>query len=130
LCELLPVRDYLDNVMVRTTAPCPGYELKGLITYFASDEERARQVDDRGAVAVRAGAEYEGPVRYEVVEEPGNLAGAVRRGIGPKRDERLFLTIFGRSMENKGDRQGLHQDSPQCYFIWDPSLHHRLAASR
>ena len=41
LREQLPVRDYLDNVVVRTTgAFVAGYELKGLASYFASDEGR------------------------------------------------------------------------------------------
>ncbi len=39
LCEQLPVRDYLDNVVIRTNgAFVAGYELKGLASYFASDE--------------------------------------------------------------------------------------------
>jgi hypothetical protein len=43
LCELLPVRDYLDNVIVRTNgAFVAGYELSGLTSYFASDEGRDR----------------------------------------------------------------------------------------
>jgi hypothetical protein len=41
LCEQLPVRDYLDNVVVRTNgAFVAGYELKGLASYFASDVGR------------------------------------------------------------------------------------------
>src|SRR5260370_25338243 len=41
LCEQLPVRDYLDNVVVRTNgAFVAGYELWGITSYFASDEER------------------------------------------------------------------------------------------
>src|SRR6266446_3224277 len=43
LCEQLPVRDYLDRVMVRTNgAFVAGYELRGLASYFASDEGRDR----------------------------------------------------------------------------------------
>ena len=43
LCEQLPVRDYLDNIVVRTNgAFVAGYELKGLASYFASDEGRER----------------------------------------------------------------------------------------
>ena len=39
MCEQLPVRDYLDNIVVRTNgAFVAGYELKGLASYFASDE--------------------------------------------------------------------------------------------
>ena len=43
LCEQLPVRDYLDNVLVRTNgALVAGYELRGNTSYFASDQERDR----------------------------------------------------------------------------------------
>src|SRR6266404_83669 len=43
VCELLPVRDYLDGVMVRTNgAFVAGYELRGVNAYFASDEGRER----------------------------------------------------------------------------------------
>ena len=50
LCEQLPVRDYLDNILVRTNgAFVAGYELKGLTSYFASDEGR-----DRGKLMVEA----------------------------------------------------------------------------
>jgi hypothetical protein len=50
ICELLPVRDYLDNVMVRIDGSLvAGYELNGLTTYFASDEGR-----DRGKLMLEA----------------------------------------------------------------------------
>ena len=39
LCEQLAVRDYLDDVVVRTSGSfVAGYALKGLTSYFASDE--------------------------------------------------------------------------------------------
>ena len=38
LCELLPIRDFLDKVMVRLPGELvAGYELKGAISYFADD---------------------------------------------------------------------------------------------
>jgi len=43
LCEQLAVRDYLDDVVVRTSGSfVAGYALKGLTSYFASDEGRKR----------------------------------------------------------------------------------------
>ena len=43
LCELLPVRDYLDNAIVRTNGSfVAGYETTGLNTFFHSDETRNR----------------------------------------------------------------------------------------
>jgi hypothetical protein len=50
LCEQLPVRDYVDNIVVRTNGSfVAGYELKGLVSYFASDEGR-----DRGKLMLEA----------------------------------------------------------------------------
>jgi hypothetical protein len=38
LCELLPIRDYLDNVMIRLSGEfVAGYVLKGAVSYFADD---------------------------------------------------------------------------------------------
>src|SRR5438477_3897399 len=43
LCELLPVRDYLDGCIIRTNG-CfvAGYEASGLNTFFHADETRNR----------------------------------------------------------------------------------------
>src|SRR5258708_28360495 len=75
LCEQLPVRDYLENVMVRTNgALVAGYELRGLTTYFASDEGR-----DRGKLMLESmlrllpEQSMRMQVRYEVVEDLGGL---------------------------------------------------------
>src|SRR6202521_2397997 len=75
LCEELPVRDYLDNVVVRTNgALVAGYELKGLASYFASDEGR-----DRGKLMLEAllrslpEQSMRMQFRYEVVEDLGDL---------------------------------------------------------
>ena len=41
LCELLPIRDYLDNVIVRSNgALVAGYDLDGINSYYHSDETR------------------------------------------------------------------------------------------
>src|SRR5712675_2517228 len=75
ICELLPVRDYLDNVMVRIDGSLvAGYELNGLTTYFASDEGR-----DRGKLMLEAllrslpEQSMRVQFRYEVVEDLGDL---------------------------------------------------------
>src|SRR5438270_12271530 len=75
LCERLPVRDYLDNVVVRTNGSfVAGYELKGVASYFASDEGR-----DRGKLMLEAllrslpEQSMRVQVRYETVEDIGDL---------------------------------------------------------
>ena len=76
MCEQLPVRDYLDNVMVRTNgALVAGYELVGLISYFAGDEERDRGKAMIGALLKAIPEEsMRVQVRYEVVEDTGGLS--------------------------------------------------------
>ena len=41
VCELLKIRDFLDNVMVRTDG-CyvAGFRVQGAVTYFADDDGR------------------------------------------------------------------------------------------
>ena len=71
LCELLPVRDYLDNVLVRTSgALVAGYELRGITSYFASDQERDRSKAMLGALLKSIPEQsMRVQVRYEVVED-------------------------------------------------------------
>jgi len=70
LCELLPVRDYLDGCIIRTNGSfVAGYEAIGLNTFFHSDETRNRTKETLEAV-VRALPERSMrlQVRYEVTE--------------------------------------------------------------
>ena len=74
-CKLLPVRDYLDNVMVRTSgAFVGGYELRGVNSYFASDQERNR-AKAMLEVLLKTVPEQSMrlQIRYEMVEDVGNL---------------------------------------------------------
>jgi len=75
LCEQLPVRDYLDNVMVRTNgALVAGYELRGITSYFAGDDERDRSKVMLGALLKSIPEQsMRVQVRYEVVEDLGDL---------------------------------------------------------
>ena len=133
VCEQLPVRDYLDNVVVRTNGSfVAGYELKGLTTYFASDEGR-----NRGKLMLEAllrsipEQSMRLQIRYEVVEDLGDLldryvasqqsANEAVRSLDATRVERW------RSKEAAGyyARSILH-----AYFIWDPATHHRVTGKK
>ena len=70
LCELLPVRDFLDGVMIRTNgAFVAGYELGGMNSYYHGDEMRNRMKGSLEAL-VRALPErsMRMQVRFEIVE--------------------------------------------------------------
>jgi hypothetical protein len=129
LCEQLPVRDYLDNILVRTNgAFVAGYELKGLTSYFASDEGR-----DRGKLMLEAmlrslpEQSMKVQVRYEVVEDLADLLEQYVAGQRSERTEVMELDSLRverwRGKEEAGSymRPILH-----VYFIWDPVLHHRI----
>ena len=129
MCEQLPVRDYLDNLLVRTTgAFVAGYELKGQCSYFANDEGR-----DRGKVMLEAllrsipEQSMRVQFRYEVVEDLGDL---FKRYGEAQHSEPLEAVVLDdlrldrwRSREAAGCymRPLLH-----AYFIWDPAVHHRV----
>src|SRR5215469_14352504 len=130
LCEQLSVRDYLDNVVVRTNgAFVAGYELKGLASYFASDEGR-----ERGKLMLEAllrslpEQSMRVQFRYETVENLGNLLEQYGARQCAEREEVAALDRLRverwKSRESAACylRTLLH-----VYFIWDPVIHHRLA---
>ena len=130
LCEQLPVRDYLDNIVVRTNgAFVAGYELSGLASYFASDEGR-----DRGKLMLEAllrslpEQSMRVQFRYEVVEDLGDLLDRYIAGQNSERDEVIALDDLriarwrGREVTGCYMRPLLH-----VYFIWDPVVHHRVS---
>jgi hypothetical protein len=127
LCELLPVRDYLDGCIIRTNGSfVAGYEAIGLNTFFHSDETRNRTKETLEAL-VRALPERSMrlQVRYEVTEGQGDLT---ERYVREQRIENPILQALDRerlrlwnSREEEGHylRRRLH-----LYFIWNPDVHH------
>src|SRR5437868_11618354 len=93
LCEQLPVRDYVNNVVVRTCGSfAAGYELKGATSYFASDEAR-----DRGKLMLEAllrsipEQSMRVQIRYAVVEDVGDLLEQYGAGQKSEREESIEL---------------------------------------
>jgi type IV secretion system protein TrbE len=129
LCEQLPVRDYLDNVAVRTNGNfVAGYELRGLISYFADDE--ARNQDKLMLEALlRSIPEQSMRVqfRYEVVEDVGGLLDqyVANRRTGHHEtctlDDLRVERWSTKEAANHYRRALLH-----VYFLWDPVLHRRI----
>lgn len=129
LCELLPVRDYLDNVVVRTNgAFVAGYELKGLTSYFASDEGR-----ERGKLMIEAlfrslpEQSMRVQVRYEVVEDLGELLEQYAAGQHSERPEAIVLDDLRTERWRRKELAGQYmRPLLHAYFIWDPVVHHRV----
>src|ERR1700739_2343740 len=77
VCELLPLRDLprRDNLMVRTNgAFVAGYELRGILSYFATDMER-NEAKERLEALFRALPDVSMRLqfRYEISEHLGDL---------------------------------------------------------
>jgi hypothetical protein len=130
LCEQLPVRDYLDNIMVRTNgAFVAGYELKGLASYFASDEGR-----DRGKLMLEAllrslpEQSMRVQFRYELVEDLGELLERYAEAQQSERVEVIALDDLRIERWQMKEANG-HYMRPllHVYFIWDPVVHRRIA---
>jgi hypothetical protein len=133
LCEQLPVRDYLDNVVVRTNgAFVAGYELKGLMTYFASDEGR-----DRGKMMLEAllrsipEQSMRLQFRYEVVENLGDLLDRYAAGLESPNDGVVSLDAVRVEKWKEKELNGKYaRPLVHAYFIWDPGVHHRLTGKK
>jgi hypothetical protein len=133
VCEQLPVRDYLDNVVVRTNGSfVAGYELKGLTTYFASDEGR-----DRGKTMLEAllrsipEQSMRLQFRYEVVEDLGDLLD--RYIAGQESTSEGVVALDEVRVERWRDKEAngsYARPLIHAYFIWDPVLHHRVTGKK
>src|SRR6266481_1692175 len=131
VCELLPVRDYLDRVMVRTNGSLvAGYELRGVSAYFASDGER-----DRNKVMLEAllksipEQSMRMQIRYEVVEDLGGLLSHYTEQNRLPDDNETVYALDATRLEAWGTKaEGGHYLRPllHVYFIWDPRIHHRV----
>src|SRR5262249_40287844 len=129
LCEQLPVRNYLDGVMVRTNgAFVAGYELRGVTSYFASDQERNRAKTMLEAL-LKAIPEQSMrlQIRYEVVEDLGDL---LDRYCAGKKSEQPEVSILDEARIENWQRkvaEGLYlRPLLHAYFIWDPRVHHQV----
>jgi hypothetical protein len=128
VCEQLAVRDYLDNVMVRTNgALVAAYELRGITSYFASDQDRDRSKVMLGALlkaiperSVRV------QVRYEVVEDLGDLFETY--AAQDRSDHEIGYALDAVRVEawRRKAEIGLYlRPRLHAYLIWDPLIHHR-----
>lgn len=130
MCKLLPVRDFLDNVMVRTSgALVAGYELSGIHSYYHSDEGRNRTKDALEAL-IRALPEQSMrmQMRFEVTEGAGSLGERYRQML--TNPDPVVAAVDRTRLEHWAakDSGGYYlRHLLHAYFIWDPRIH-RLAA--
>jgi hypothetical protein len=126
-CDLLSIRDYLDNVMVRTNGSfVAGYETIGLNTFYHDDDTRNRTKETLESL-IRSLPErsMRMQVRYEIGEGNGNLA---ERYAHEQRTENAVLQALDRErmrMWRSRDGEGQYLNRRlHFYFIWNPEIHH------
>jgi hypothetical protein len=126
VCELLNVRDFLDNVMVRTDG-CyvAGFRVAGALTYFADDDGRNEAKSIIEAL-LRAMPEQSMRLqsRYEVVESLNGLLDQYREA---GRSESLVVEALDNPrLSTWGDKEkrGAYLSRISgMYLIWDPVKH-------
>ena len=131
VCELLSLRDLPEgeNIMVRTNgALVAGYELRGILGYFATDGDRNqtkamlealfRSVPD---VSMRI------QFRYEISERLGDLFDDYIREQRTGQSEVMTLDAHRLRMWREKEQAGyFFENRLQVYYIWDPRIHAKL----
>ena len=128
LCEHLPVRDYLDNVVVRTNgAFVAGYELRGITSYFASDEERNQNKLMLDAL-LRTLPEQSMrlQLRFELVEDLGNLLTRYQRQSSEHEAVRKLDELRLRTWSAKEGQGHYLRSLVHVYLIWNPRIHNQV----
>ena len=124
-CELLPVRDFVDGVMIRTNgAYVAGYELGGLHSYYDSDTQRQHLKGLLEALlrtlpelAMRL------QVRFEIVEGVEDLLGRYNQSQRNPNPSVQALDRIRMEAWRKKNEQGFYlRHLLHAYFIWDPRL--------
>ncbi len=130
LCELLPVRDYLDGVAVQMDGSfVAGYELDGLNSYYHDDEGRNRSKHAFEAL-VRSLPErsMRMQIRFEITEGIGEVRRQYPR---LNRSENPVLQKIDRirmQRWNENEERGFYlRHLLHAYFIWNPRTHHEMA---
>src|SRR5262249_27862545 len=129
-CELLPVRDYLDNVIVRSNgAFVAGYELGGINSYYHSDDARNQPKQSLEAL-VRSLPErsMRMQVRFEVVEGLSDLPAKYKDQLRSDNHVVQSLDRVRLAAWNQKEQTGFYLTARlHAYFYWDPRIHHEAA---
>jgi type IV secretory pathway VirB4 component len=130
LCELLPVREYLDGVMVQVDGSLvAGYRLAGLNSFYSDDSTRNRSKHALEAL-IRSLPERSMrlQMRFEIAEGIGEARAAYPR---LNRNENPALQEMDRLRMQLWDQNEKHgyylSHLLHAYFIWNPRIHHELA---
>ena len=130
LCELLPVREYLDGAMVQADGSLvAGYELDGLNSFYHDDDMRNRSKHALEAL-IRSLPERSMrlQMRFEIAEGIGDVRSAYPR---LNRNDNPVLQQIDRLRMERWDARAANgyylRHLLHAYFIWNPRIHHELA---
>lgn len=128
MCSLLPVRDLLDNVMVRTSgAFVAGYEAAGIPSFFQGEDTRNTTKDNQEAL-IRSLPERSMrlQVRYELTEGCGDLPERYKSELVADNPVLKMLDRQRIGLWREREKHGLYlKRHLHYYFIWDPLIHHQ-----
>ncbi len=128
-CELLPIRDLLDDVIVRDTgAFVAGYELGGINSYYHSDDWR-NQTKTALEALIRSLPErsVRMQMRFEIVEGLGDLTERYRQQL--RNQNATLLALDRRRVDSwrEKEAEGFYlRPLLHAYLHWDPKVHHEI----
>jgi hypothetical protein len=132
LCELLPIRDYLDDVMIRMSGEfVAGYVLKGAVSYFA-DDAGLNTIKSHLEAILRTIPEESMRLqfRFEVTEDLGDLLQRYQDCSRTQDEATLAMDQNRLAMWQQKEAGGEYlRRMTHLYLIWDSERHHRVLAA-
>src|SRR5258708_7747581 len=127
--ELLPVRDIVNDVIIRTTgALVAGYELSGINSYYHNDDGRNRtKLALEALIRSLPERSMRMQVRFEITEGLGDLRERYQQQLRNQNPTLLALDRVRMDTWRKKEHEG-HYLRPllHAYFHWNPTVHHEL----
>jgi hypothetical protein len=130
--ELLPIRDFLDNVMVRTSGELvAGYVLTGAMSYFADDQGLNDTKGHLEALVRAIGEEsMRLQMRFEVSEKLGDVIDRYEREAKTEDAATLAIERGRIALWRQREASGEYLTRmTHLYVVWDPEIHRRQLAA-
>ena len=131
LCDLLPIRDYLDDVMIRLSGEfVAGYVLKGAVSYFA-DDAGLNTIKSHLEAILRTIPEESMRLqfRFEVTEDLGDLLQRYQDCSRTQDEATLAMDQNRLAIWQRKEAGGEYlRRMTHLYLIWDSERHHRVLA--
>ena len=131
LCQLLPIRDYLDDVMIRLSGEfVAGYVLKGAVSYFADDAGLNTIMSHLEAILRTIPEEsMRLQFRFEVTEDLGDLLQRYQDCSRTQDEATLAMDQNRLAIWQRKEAGGEYlRRITHLYLIWDSERHHRVLA--